>query len=47
MAWLECEAKTFIPVGDHTIVVGEVLDGSLERDAEPFTSAYTGWTYSG
>jgi flavin reductase (DIM6/NTAB) family NADH-FMN oxidoreductase RutF len=47
MAWLECEAKTFIPVGDHTIVVGEVLDGRLERDAEPLTSAYTGWTYSG
>jgi flavin reductase (DIM6/NTAB) family NADH-FMN oxidoreductase RutF len=47
MAWLECEATTFIPVGDHTMVIGEVLDGRLERDAEPLTSGYTGWTYSG
>ena len=47
MAWLECSAETFVAAGDHTIVIGRVLDGRLERDAEPLTSAYTGWTYSG
>ncbi len=47
MAWFECRASMFVPAGDHTIVVGQVLDGQLERDAEPLTSAYTGWTYSG
>jgi len=28
-------------------VVGRVLDGRVEREAEPMTSTYTGWTYSG
>lgn len=47
MAWVECEAEQFLPVGDHTLVVGRVLDGRVEREAEPLTSTYTGWTYSG
>ena len=47
MAWLECKAEEFVPAGDHTIVIGAVLDGQLVRDAEPLTSAYTGWNYSG
>jgi len=47
MAWLECEAEQFIAIGDHTLVVGRVLDGRIEREAEPLTSTYTGWTYSG
>ena len=47
MAWLECEAEQFLAIGDHTLVVGRVLDGRVEREAEPLTSTYTGWTYSG
>jgi flavin reductase (DIM6/NTAB) family NADH-FMN oxidoreductase RutF len=47
MAWLECEAEQFLPVGDHTLVVGRVLDGQMRREAEPLTSTYTGWNYSG
>lgn len=47
MAWLECEAEHFVPIGDHILVIGQVLDGRVEREAEPLTSAYTGWTYSG
>ncbi len=47
MAWCECEAEQFLAIGDHTLVVGRVLDGRLEREAEPMTSGYTGWTYSG
>ena len=47
MAWLECEAEQFLPVGDHTLVIGRVTDGRLVREGEPLTSAYTGWTYSG
>jgi flavin reductase (DIM6/NTAB) family NADH-FMN oxidoreductase RutF len=47
MAWLECEAEQFVPVGDHTLVVGRTLDGRLIREAMPLTSTYTGWVYSG
>ncbi len=47
MAWFECQVDQFLEIGDHTLVVGRVLDGRVERDAEPMTSTYTGWTYSG
>ncbi len=47
MAWLECEAEQFVATGDHTLVVARVLDGRLCRDAQPLTSSYTGWNYSG
>jgi flavin reductase (DIM6/NTAB) family NADH-FMN oxidoreductase RutF len=47
MAWMECEAEQFVPTGDHTLVIGRVLDAKLVRDAQPLTSSYTGWNYSG
>lgn len=47
IAWLECEAKQFVETGDHTLLVGEVVDAELVRDAEVLTSTFTGWTYSG
>jgi flavin reductase (DIM6/NTAB) family NADH-FMN oxidoreductase RutF len=47
LAWFECEAERYQDIGDHTLVVGRVLDGRVEREAEPMTSTYTGWTYSG
>jgi len=47
LAWFECEAEQYVEIGDHTLVVGRVLDGRVEREAELMTSTYTGWTYSG
>jgi len=47
MAWLECEAEQFLDIGDHVLAIGRVLDGRVEREAEPMTSSFTGWTYSG
>ncbi|RLC55895.1 MAG: hypothetical protein DRI30_06780 [Chloroflexi bacterium] len=47
MAWFECQAEEFVPLGDHILVVGRVLGGAVVREAEPLTSTYTGWTYSG
>ena len=47
IAWAACEAEQFIPVGDHTLVIGRVTEGRVLRRAEPLTSEYTGWPYSG
>lgn len=47
VAWLECEAEQFLPVGDHTLVISRVLDGRLRRAVALLTSTYTGWAYSG
>lgn len=45
--WLEAEARDFIDVGDHTLVIATVVAGDVVREAEPLTSGYTGWTYAG
>ncbi len=29
LAWLECRAEQFVPSGDHTLVIGRVLDGTV------------------
>lgn len=47
MAWFECELADAQPIGDHVLVLGVVLDGGVLKQAEPMTSSYTGWTYSG
>lgn len=47
MGWFECEMVDAHEVGDHVLVTGVVLDGEVIKDAEPMTSSYTGWTYSG
>jgi flavin reductase (DIM6/NTAB) family NADH-FMN oxidoreductase RutF len=47
IAWFECRLRAAESIGDHVLVTGEVLDGAVAREAEPLTSTYTGWTYSG
>jgi flavin reductase (DIM6/NTAB) family NADH-FMN oxidoreductase RutF len=47
LAWLSCEAQDFVAAGDHTLVVGRVLEGDVPGEGDPLTSTFTGWTYSG
>lgn len=47
VAWLRCEADQFIEAGDHVLVLARVLEGDTGESAEPLTTLYTGWTYSG
>ena len=47
LAWLECRAQQFVPAGDHTLVIGRVLDGGVLRDGEPLTQRTLGWSYGG
>ena len=39
--------QEFVPAGDHTLVIGEVLDGAVLRDGEPLTQRILGWSYAG
>ena len=47
MAWIECELDRFIETGDHMLAIGRVLRGEHLSEAEPLTSTFTGWNYSG
>jgi flavin reductase (DIM6/NTAB) family NADH-FMN oxidoreductase RutF len=39
MAWFEVEVTGELPAGDHSLILGRVIDGKLVRpDAEPLTS---------
>ncbi len=46
-AYIECEVRGIHPGGDHGIVVGEVVNVGLHRDADPLTLQETGWHYGG
>lgn len=47
-AYLECRALEIVPtLGDHAIVVFEVLDAVLRKDLEPLTVTGSPWQYGG
>ena len=46
-AYVECRVKAIHPDGDHAIVVGEVVEAGVQREAEPLTLKETGWHYGG
>jgi flavin reductase (DIM6/NTAB) family NADH-FMN oxidoreductase RutF len=47
LVWLECRLTQEVAAGDHTLVLGEVLDGGVLAEGEPLTSMILGWHYSG
>lgn len=47
LVWFECQVEELVPLGDHTLVVGRVLSGTVAREGKPLTSSVTGWPYSG
>ncbi len=46
-AYVECRVKAIHPDGDHAIVVGEVVEAVVHREADPLTLKETGWHYGG
>ena len=47
LTWAECGVERYVSAGDHTLVIGEVLDGGVLQAAEAMTSVETGWVYGG
>ncbi len=44
---LECEVKEIFKAGDHSIVVGEVVEAEILRDETPLVMGDTPWHYGG
>lgn len=45
--WLECRLVATLPAGDHTLVLGQVVNAGIEHaDARPLTIQETGLSYS-
>lgn len=48
LGWLECRLVATLPAGDHTLVLGEVVEAGVEHaDAQPLTLQQAGVTYTG
>jgi flavin reductase (DIM6/NTAB) family NADH-FMN oxidoreductase RutF len=48
LGWLECRVVATLPSGDHTLVLGEVLEAGVEHEAaKPLTLEMAGLKYSG
>jgi len=44
-AYLDCKVVEVIDAGDHTIMIGEVVDGGCTSEAEPLRLSDTPWSY--
>jgi len=48
LGWLVCRLVATLPAGDHTLVLGEVVEAGLEhQDAHALTLEATGFSYGG
>lgn len=47
LGWVECRLVTTLPAGDHTLVLGEVIEAGVEHDDEALTLQDAGFSYSG
>lgn len=46
-AWVECRVVHHWSHGDHTVVVGEVVEAGVRRATDSLSHADTGWHYGG
>ena len=48
LGWIECRVIASLPAGDHTLVLGEVVEAGVEhQDARALTLEAAGFKYSG
>jgi flavin reductase (DIM6/NTAB) family NADH-FMN oxidoreductase RutF len=46
-AYFECSVRQMITLGDHAVVIMEVVDADSSSDCRPLTVAASPWTYGG
>ncbi|MCL4324267.1 MAG: flavin reductase family protein [Candidatus Thermoplasmatota archaeon] len=46
-ASFECRVAEIVHQGDHSVIVGEVVDAHVRKTAEPLHMRTTGWFYGG
>ena len=47
VAYLECEVRDIVDAGDHSIVIGEVVEAEVIRDESSLIMSDTPWHYGG
>jgi flavin reductase (DIM6/NTAB) family NADH-FMN oxidoreductase RutF len=47
LGWVECRLVTTLPAGDHTLVLGEIVEAGIEREGDALTLQEAGFKYSG
>ena len=48
LGWVECRLVATLPAGDHTLVLGQVIEAGVEHgDAAALTIKETGFNYAG
>jgi len=48
IGWLECRLIATLPAGDHTIVLGQVVEAGIEHaESRPLTLQGAGFSYGG
>lgn len=47
LGWLECRLVGTLPAGDHTVVLGEVMEAGVEHEGPVLTLHDAGFKYSG
>jgi flavin reductase (DIM6/NTAB) family NADH-FMN oxidoreductase RutF len=47
LSWFECVVRGQTDVGDHLLVIGEVVDAGVQREGTPLSLKETGFRYAG
>ncbi len=47
LGWVECRLVATMPAGDHTLVLGEVVEAGVERPGTPLAPDAAGMRYAG
>jgi flavin reductase (DIM6/NTAB) family NADH-FMN oxidoreductase RutF len=47
LGWVECRLVGTLPAGDHTVVLGEIMEAGMEREGAVLTMQEAGFKYSG